>query len=107
MVYPNEWDSANHVREGRRVMRPRHAFTLIELLVVIGIVALLVALLVPALGRAREAANRAKCLATLRSMVQAAHLHAAEHGGYMPVAGAQSPAQLERVLNFRDDPAVQ
>ena len=63
------------------------AFTLVELLVVIGIIALLMALLLPALSRAREAANRTKCLATLRNMVQAAHLHAQDHQGYMPVAG--------------------
>lgn len=53
-------------------------FTLIELLVVIGIVALLVALLMPVLSGARDAANRAKCLANLRSMAQAAFLHAQE-----------------------------
>lgn len=73
---------------------PAPAFTLIELLVVIGIIVLLIALLLPALGTAREAANRAKCLATLRSMVQAAHLHTQEHKGYMPVAGPQGPTHL-------------
>jgi prepilin-type processing-associated H-X9-DG protein/prepilin-type N-terminal cleavage/methylation domain-containing protein len=75
-------------------MRLRHAFTLVELLVVVGIIALLIALLFPVLSQAREAANRAKCLATLRSMAQAAHLHATDHGGYMPVAGVQSPRHL-------------
>jgi prepilin-type processing-associated H-X9-DG protein len=75
-------------------MRSRQAFTLVELLVVVGIIVLLIALLLPVLGQAREAANRAKCLATLRSMAQAAYQHAAEHGGYMPVAGAQSPVRL-------------
>jgi prepilin-type processing-associated H-X9-DG protein/prepilin-type N-terminal cleavage/methylation domain-containing protein len=75
-------------------MRPRHAFTLVELLVVVGIVSVLVALLMPALAEAREAANRAKCLATLRGMAQAAHMHATEHGGYMPAAGYQGPRAL-------------
>jgi len=73
-------------------MRPRHAFTLVELLVVIGIIAVLIALLMPALSGAREAANRAKCLVALRSMAQAAHMHAQEHRGYMPVAGTQGPS---------------
>jgi prepilin-type processing-associated H-X9-DG protein/prepilin-type N-terminal cleavage/methylation domain-containing protein len=62
-------------------------FTLVELLVVIGIIALLIAILLPALSRAREQANMIKCMATLRSMAQAAHAHAAEHQGYMPIAG--------------------
>ena len=74
-------------------MRRRHAFTLVELLVVIGVIAVLIALLMPALSGAREQANRAKCLATLRSMHQAAMMHALEHRGYMPVAGTQGTRQ--------------
>jgi prepilin-type N-terminal cleavage/methylation domain-containing protein/prepilin-type processing-associated H-X9-DG protein len=65
----------------------RAGFTLVELLVVIGIIALLIAILLPALSRAREQANLIKCMATLRGMAQAAHAHAAEHQGYMPFAG--------------------
>ena len=70
------------------------AFTLVELLVVIGIIAVLVAILLPVLSRSREAANRIKCMGTLRAMAQAAHLHAADHHGYMPAAGDQSPMHL-------------
>ncbi|MCY2951716.1 MAG: prepilin-type N-terminal cleavage/methylation domain-containing protein [Planctomycetota bacterium] len=63
-------------------------FTLVELLVVIGIIALLVAILLPALSRAQEAARMVKCLANLRTTAQAAIMHANDHKGYMPVAGA-------------------
>jgi prepilin-type N-terminal cleavage/methylation domain-containing protein len=62
-------------------------FTLVELLVVIGIIAVLIAILLPALSGAREHANRVKCLATLRTMGQAAQVHAQEHRGHMPLAG--------------------
>lgn len=66
------------------------AFTLIELLVVVAIIALLIAILLPALGRARELSNRAYCAANLRGVVQAMNIYAAENGTFpliRPVPG--------------------
>jgi len=62
-------------------------FTLVELLVVIGIIALLISILMPSLGIARQAAQRVSCSAKLHSMMLAAHNHAMEHKGFYPLAG--------------------
>jgi prepilin-type processing-associated H-X9-DG protein/prepilin-type N-terminal cleavage/methylation domain-containing protein len=62
-------------------------FTLVELLVVIGIIALLVAFLLPALKRAREAAQLTACLSNLRQIGTASMNFAAEHRGYLQFSG--------------------
>jgi prepilin-type N-terminal cleavage/methylation domain-containing protein/prepilin-type processing-associated H-X9-DG protein len=64
--------------------RKRPAFTLVELLVVIGIIALLISILLPALSRARESANTIKCAANLRSIGQEMARYVAENRDTYP-----------------------
>src|SRR5688500_17360027 len=60
----------------------RRAFTLVELLVVIGIIALLISILLPALSRAKAVANRTACQANLRSLGQALVIYNGDNHGY-------------------------
>ena len=82
-------------RPSRPPRRPAAAgFTLVELLVVIGIVALLVAVLLPALGLAREAANTIKCASNLRSIGQGIATYVVEYKGVLPPSNTWKNLQV-------------
>lgn len=86
------------------VLKRRHqkpAFTLIELLVVIAIIAILAALLLPALAKAKEKGRQTYCLSSTHQQALAIHMYASENNDYLPPV-----AFLDANTNEIDWPAL-
>lgn len=93
----------------RRTSRSGYAFTLMELLVVISIIAILIAMMLPVLGKTKESALQIKCLSNLHQMHTAVVNYAYDHDDYYPsldatggwyyrVAPGEKSSTLSRVL---------
>lgn len=82
-------------------MRGR-GFTIIELLVVLAIIALLVGLTLPTLGRAREAGKRSQCLSNLRQMYAVASVYAMDSRGVVPLGFVEAEKQSNYHAFHRD-----
>jgi prepilin-type N-terminal cleavage/methylation domain-containing protein len=79
-------------------MKPRSGFTLIELLVVIAIIGLLISILLPSLGKAREAARQIKDAANMRSMIQGMVIWAGTHDEEYPLPSREDRGDMTIAL---------
>jgi len=95
-------------RQSRRPARgsSTRGFTLVELLVVLGVIALIMALLLPSLKRAREASRRTACTSNLRQIAAAMTLYSNTYGQQIPAHQTATPGSQmlwEVPIALRDD----
>jgi prepilin-type N-terminal cleavage/methylation domain-containing protein/prepilin-type processing-associated H-X9-DG protein len=83
----------------RRPVNAPRGFTLVELLVVIGIIALLISILLPALNTARQQALSVKCLSNMRQLGNAFAMYVIDNKGWMPSCDTNGPISF---TNFYD-----
>src|SRR5215208_4217857 len=89
---------------GAPMRRTPRAFTLVELLVVVGIIAILVALLLPSLNKARESARGVACASNLRQIGVGMLMYANENRQRLPFHADWGPTHDEDWIHWQPDP---
>ena len=79
-------------------MRASRAFTLVELLVTIGVISILAAMLLPALGRAKASAQAITCRNNLRQWGQVTIFYAADNNDFLPPEGDSAPTEANLTI---------